>query len=72
MAMPFEVFAREHLLTWDHLQNPYTIRRGRELKPEQKTNAIVITLISAGVAAGASLVLDRSRLLLLWLQEGRL
>ncbi len=70
MAMPFEVFAKQYLLTWDHLQNPYTIRREREIKPEQKTQAVVGTLIAAGVAAGACLVLDRSRTTLLVIAGG--
>ncbi len=73
MGMPFGVFAREHLLTWNHVQNPYVFELGSglpALQPEQKTGAIVYTLISAGVAAGASLVLNRSRTTLLLIAGG--
>jgi hypothetical protein len=73
MGMPFGVFAREHILTWHHVQNPYSFALGYGLSAlgsEQKTGAIVFTLISAGVAAGASLVLNRSRTTLLVIAGG--
>jgi hypothetical protein len=73
MGMTFGVFAREHILTWHHVQDPYVFALGSRLpalQPEQKTGAIVYTLISAGVAAGASLVLNRSRTTLLVIAGG--
>jgi hypothetical protein len=73
MGMPFGVFFREHILTWDHLQSPYSYELGSgllELKPEQKTGAIVFMLLSTGIAAGAFLVLNRSRTTLLLIAGG--
>src|SRR5579862_2881943 len=64
MATFFEVFVREHILTGSHFRNPYSFEvqgKGRKLMYERKAAAIVCGFISAGLAAGASYVLDRSR-----------
>jgi hypothetical protein len=68
MGVSFGIFAREHILTWNHLWNPYSFAvndKVLKLKPEVKATVIFYTLISAGVAAGASLVLNRSRITIL-------
>ncbi len=68
MAVSFGVFARQHILTWNHLLSPYSLGfRGRmlELESEMKTDAIGGALILGVVAAGTSLVLNRSRTTLL-------
>lgn len=64
MGTSFEVFARDHILTWNHLQNPYAfVVKGQalKLKPQEISSAKVYSLFSAGLATGASYVLDRSR-----------
>jgi hypothetical protein len=65
MGTSFEVFARNLTLTWNHLQSPYSLEvkgKRRQLKYERKAAAIACGFISAGLAAGASYVLDRSRM----------
>jgi hypothetical protein len=69
MAMSFGVFSREHILTWNHLLSPFSFEaKGKvlELTSRQKANA----LIPAGIAIGASLVLDRSRTTLFVIAAG--
>ncbi len=63
MAVPFGVFARQYILTWNHLLSPFSFefRGARELNPKQKARAQFHALINAGGAAGISLILNPSR-----------
>ncbi len=48
MGRPFGVFAREYILTWDHVQAPYSFAWGDKdlaLKSEQRASSIAFTVI---------------------------
>ena len=68
--MSFGVFAREHILTWNHVKSPNSFEVNyRRLKLTDNDKAIA--MIFAGLAAGAApLVLNRSRATLILIVVG--
>ncbi len=70
MGASFGVFFREHILTWNHLQSPFSFVVRGEAKEIDPYHQVASEFIAAGVATGASYLLESSRTNILLIAGG--